>query len=312
MSVIRRTFDGLAVGPVKQAENLSVFPLLVARDRAPSYLTLGEAIAGGLARVGEVSEGGSVPTLRVENQAARPVLIMDGEELVGARQNRVVNLTILVPAQATLDIPVSCVEAGRWGGHTRHFAAAPRAHYAAGRAMKVAQVNAACAVGERHADQGAIWADIAEKSARLGALSHTSAMDAMFEHAADQLREFEARLAPGEREVGAMFAIDGRVVGLDLFDCGATWRTLMPKLAHSYGLEALDRLYSREHADAGPRGRRHRAPDARAFLLAVSRAEWAEFPAVGLGRDLRLTTAHLAGGALEYEGQVLHLVAFAQ
>jgi hypothetical protein len=42
------------------------------------------------------------------------VLILDGEELVGAKQNRIVNTTILVAAGAEIVIPVSCVEQGRW------------------------------------------------------------------------------------------------------------------------------------------------------------------------------------------------------
>ena len=73
-----------------------------------------EALDAGLARVEEVSEGGSVPELRFTNSAAMPILIVDGEELVGAKQNRVANLTILAPAKTTIRIPVSCVEAGRW------------------------------------------------------------------------------------------------------------------------------------------------------------------------------------------------------
>jgi hypothetical protein len=45
-----------------------------------------------------VSEGGSVPHLLFINDAMRPVLLLDGEELVGAKQNRVLNLTVLAAA----------------------------------------------------------------------------------------------------------------------------------------------------------------------------------------------------------------------
>ncbi len=55
-----------------------------------------------------------MPELRFVNHCERPVLLLDGEELVGAKQNRILNLTVLVPAHQTIVIPVSCVEAGRW------------------------------------------------------------------------------------------------------------------------------------------------------------------------------------------------------
>ena len=63
---------------------------------------------------GEVSRGGSVPELKVVNKSDRMLLILDGEELVGAKQNRIVNTTILIAGNTATVIPVSCVEQGRW------------------------------------------------------------------------------------------------------------------------------------------------------------------------------------------------------
>jgi hypothetical protein len=65
-------------------------------------------------RRGEVSRGGSVPELKVVNKSDRMLLILDGEGLVGAKQNRIVNTTILIAGNTTTVIPVSCVEQGRW------------------------------------------------------------------------------------------------------------------------------------------------------------------------------------------------------
>jgi len=89
-------------------------------------MTLDEALVGGLIEVTEVSQGGAVPELKVVNTSPRMVLILDGEELVGAKQNRIVNTTILVQAQSTTVIPVSCVEQGRWHYRSPRFSSEER------------------------------------------------------------------------------------------------------------------------------------------------------------------------------------------
>ena len=75
----------LTLSRPQSAGELTVLPLLRPGTAEPGYLTLGEALARGLTRVTEVSEGGSVPHLLFINDAMRPVLLLDGEELVGAK-----------------------------------------------------------------------------------------------------------------------------------------------------------------------------------------------------------------------------------
>jgi hypothetical protein len=292
----------LEVGPPVIAANLAMYPLLVPEESAPGYLTLDEALAAGLATVTEVSESGSVPELLVKNTAKQPVLILDGEELVGAKQNRIVNLTILVAAAQTLHIPVSCVEAGRWARRSREFAAAGRAHYASGRAQKLAQVSFAMrTTGDRMADQFAVWADIDEKSRRMQAESETRAAAEMYERSRAELEAFVAGLEPVPRQAGALFVINGAIAGMDVFDNPSTWRKSMRKLVHSYGLDALDR------AESAPR--RTMANPAR-FLSALKDAERERFPAIGVGDDVRLTGRAVVGGGLVVGDTVVHLVAF--
>jgi hypothetical protein len=80
-----------------------------------------------------------VPTLRLTSAADRPVLLLDGEELIGAKQNRVLN-TIVLAAHSKLTIPVSCVEQGRGAYKSARFAAGDASLYASVRALKAAKV----------------------------------------------------------------------------------------------------------------------------------------------------------------------------
>ena len=107
--------DLLSIGLPQTRGGLTVFPICLRTPLpASDYALLDEALADGSATVTEVSDSGSVPELLLRNGGGKPVLLLDGEELVGAKQNRVLNLTILAPAGKDLRIPVSCVEAGRW------------------------------------------------------------------------------------------------------------------------------------------------------------------------------------------------------
>ncbi|HSK11015.1 MAG TPA: DUF6569 family protein [Vicinamibacterales bacterium] len=293
----------LRVGPPVDVANLTMYPLIAAQESPAGYATLDEALAAGFVKVTEVSEAGHVPELSVVNNGPIPVLILDGEELIGAKQNRIVNLTILVPARTKLPLPVTCVEAGRWAHRSRSFSAAGRAHYASGRAMKLTQVSHYMrTAGVRHADQGAIWHDIDAKAERMAAFSPTHAAAAMYEQAREALDAFQAKLEAASGQLGAVFAINGAIVGLEAFDSPATWRKSMRKIVESYGLDALDRRDER-------RARARRDP-AR-FLAAVSRTSVERFPAVGLGEDLRLQAPKVAGAALALDDELVHLLAYA-
>src|SRR5687768_14063418 len=133
MSVLS-SLRSLHLGSPTAVHDLVVVPLLKSEADHHTYTTLDEAIENDLADVTEISETGSVCQLLVKNRSPRAILILDGEELVGAKQNRIVNLTILVAAESTLEIPVTCVEAGRWRQRSKAFSTAGRAHYASSRA----------------------------------------------------------------------------------------------------------------------------------------------------------------------------------
>jgi ARG/rhodanese/phosphatase superfamily protein len=302
MQSIQAFLSSVVVGPAAGSADLSIFPLLRTVPAEPAYDTLQDAIRAGKAKVTEVSEAGHVPELRVVNDGGSSVLIVDGEELIGAKQNRIVNVTILVPPQSTLTIPVSCVEAGRWRTQSKEFASAERAYHASGRRAKVEQVSASMRMSSsRDSDQAAIWAEIEAKSARLGASSSTRAAAAMFDKMRERLDAFTTELHPLEGQVGAVFAIRGAIAGLDAFDSARTWARVMPGLVRSYGLDALD---------AAIGGNGFAKPEPALFLDALGNAPLETFPAVGLGSDVRLGGDGVIGGALVVDDNVVHLLAF--
>lgn len=303
MSAIEEVLSQVEVAEPVSHGQLTMFPLVhVNGAAAPGYLTLGAAIAAGVATVTEISEGGSVPTLAVQNDGDLPVLLVDGEELVGARQNRIVNLTILAPAKRRLPIPVSCVERGRWSYRSRQFEDSPRAMPVSARARKTRDVSRAmCESGAHHADQGAVWEDVDRFASALGVSSPTSAMSDVFEARRSSIDEYVGAFACRRHQIGAVFAVGGRVVGADLFDAADTFRVYLPKLVRSYAVEAMARRAAPRVLPGG---------SARTFLDDVAKAPGGRFPAIGMGEDVRIESPRVAGAALVVDGRVVHLSAF--
>jgi hypothetical protein len=301
---IKSLIDSLAIGTAWNRFNLTVHPLIGSENGKASYLILDQAMATGQFRIVEVSVAGSVPELKVINGLSQPVLLLDGEELIGVKQNRVLNLTIMIPAKTEMTIPVSCVEAGRWRHDSDSFAAAGRAQFARGRAKKLTQVSAAlCETGGRHGDQTDIWNEIATKSVRMGVSSPTGAMAALYEQNQAQLNDFVHAMPRCERQVGAVVSINGQIVGVDVFDCADIFTGQAAKLIRSYAVDAMDRPSTA--VGNGPT-----ADAVRAFLDEVGGANTTRSKALGLGDDLRLDGLALAGAALEISGQIVHVVAF--
>ena len=126
MKTIDRLLSEVEIGPARTFGGMTLFPILDPKQEgaAPGYRTLDQALGAGEVRISEIGDHGSVPELQIENLGESAVLLLDGEELIGAKQNRVLNVTVLSPAGKTIKIPVSCVEAGRWASVGRHFSSA--------------------------------------------------------------------------------------------------------------------------------------------------------------------------------------------
>src|SRR3954454_10250028 len=121
--------DAVRIGEPDVCGPLTVFPLF---GPAPQleYLSFAQAVGLGVT-VKELDTGASVNDLLVLNPTDKNVLLYEGEEVIGAQQNRTFDVSILVAAGSPLQARVSCVEQARGDGarHDEAFAPAPQAAY---------------------------------------------------------------------------------------------------------------------------------------------------------------------------------------
>ena len=251
--------------------------------------------------VTEVSEGGSVPVLFVNNKADRDVIIVDGELLVGAKQNRVVNTTIVIPARTSVEIPVTCVEQGRWRYSSRNFSSGGSHSYSSLRSLKHRTVTESLRdTGRYTSDQGSIWGDIRAKMDRMASPSPTMSMSDVYESSVS--REEEARLAdevkPQPRQVGYFAYVREGFAGGDVFGSSELCRAKLSKLLRGHYLDSLDAYleFPRLTIEQVVEQLRGANPE--------------QFASVGRGTELRFETAAVQGACKLVDETIPHLAVF--
>ena len=284
-------------------ESLTLFPLLAEPVGSVDYLLSDEAMASGSVTVEEVGEAGSVPSLVVSNRADRPVLFLEGEELRGAKQNRVLNTSVLVAAGRTA-IPVSCVEQGRWRYVSRHFS--PSGMHSSPKLRHVLKksVSRSAEEGRGHgSDQMGVWKEVGRQMASLGSQSPTAAMADTYAAYQARLDEFRGRLKYVEGASGLAVAVGGKVVSVDLFDKPGTCRKVWDRLLTGVVMEALE---------AGPGGEEVGKDEVQEALAHLRGAPWQQTQPVGVGEEYRSdadggkhATALVLGGSVIHESLVV-------
>ena len=295
--------ESLRVGPALSHEGLTVFPVSNGPASALSYLLMDEALGLGTFRIGELGAG-SVPELLLVNASDSRVFLLNGEELVGAKQNRILNTSLLVEAHSEVKIPVSCVEQNRWQSRGAAMGKGG-VSFPSMRSHNTRSVHRSLKEsGVFRADQGEVWSDVASKLEAHGVRSKTHAMDEIYAQRRQSLRSYVDALPCPEDARGVVAAIGGRVACADVFDSPAIMAKLWRKLVESYALDAME---------LGDDGKRlsPRPEDIMTFLLVPAVAEVEPFDAPGIGKSLRMKAGDASGSALVFQDTIVHLEIFA-
>jgi hypothetical protein len=221
----------ISVDAPQGTPELQVFGFRWASDAGLCYATMDDALEEKTLDITEVSAAGQVPTLKVVNRADRMVFLMAGEQVIGAKQNRVLNASLMVAPKSELLVPVSCVEAHRWHAHSgslKFFSNLTSSHGALRKMMSGHAAEAYRREGSPSSVQDEVWQEVSRKLGAMGSVSPSAALSKAYEDHQGRLAEILARLQVPQGCQGAVYAVAGRLAGLDLFDQPATWRSSGP------------------------------------------------------------------------------------
>jgi hypothetical protein len=258
-------------------------------------MLLEEAVQQGKAKVTEVGEGGLVNEVQVAFAGPGCLLLIDGEEIVGAKQNRILNASFLVPPGKQVVIPVSCVEQGRWRPVSASFDAACRVLTSSARRSKLTRLTDSLTTGRGYdAGQHEVWHDVSAFLQRSSTVSSTGAYaDGVAKRSSRIERDLE-RLAPRAGQLGLAVVRGNTLVTLDLFGSARLYSRAWRKVAR--GILA--------DADDGPRDPSCAADIVQNALAAARRLQLAGNNAPGCGRTLYGTDDGFIWSALAWRDRV--------
>ena len=238
-NAVKSRLQSVQFGAIQMYKSIAIVPLIAPTDGMFQYRTLGEALATWDIAITEVSAAGSVPELMVVNRANKPVLLIDGEELAGAKQNRVLNTSILLKEVSETKIPVSCTEQGRRSYASKAFSESGNVMAYKSRSKKTRSVQCSIeASGAYHSDQGE--SGTASPSFRPKPAVDDGEEAYLIREGFEKLVALAEVVFPGFVNVAHGRGVMGRrPVGVDMLSLTAAYAKLHPKLVRSYMLEGL-------------------------------------------------------------------------
>lgn len=168
-----------------------------------------------------------------DNQGNLPVLMIDGEEITGSLQNRIIAQSTMVEAHTKTNIPVICAEQHRWRGlgtFKTGYCSYPKI-----RSILAASKNRINDV------QKEVWREIERKLTVTRTKSQTSSMHEIYDNLEEEVERYlEGFEGLNHHTIGFIGVAGNRILGCDIFRTTDIYHKFEKKLLRSYALDALE------------------------------------------------------------------------
>lgn len=207
-------------------ENMAVIPLKSKISYRLDLLTLKKGLELGLVKVKECEQS-TVNTIKVTNNAVAPLILIDGEEILGAKQNRIVNSTLLIAPKTTQPISVSCTEHGRWEYKSEFKQSEYLADFNTRRVKESASRS-------HQNSQKAIWDSINCLEVENSFKSPTGAMSESYDNLKADHNEFLKSFEIVDGQCGVLVIQNGEIKGFEIFYNPQIYKEYHEKVLRSY------------------------------------------------------------------------------
>lgn len=288
----------------QKEQNLSVVQIAADNQNSFSCISGPSAIKDDLIQVKEVSKQGSVNTLHVFNLSDKFVFMMDGDILAGAKQNRVLNTSVLLAPNTKTNIPVSCVERGRWSHISHKFDSTDYSAPSMMRAKKALRVSENLKKGMKHAsNQGEVWADVDNYSLKFKINSYSDNLSDVFDGKRKDFDEFIHSFQLDKSANGLAVFVKHSLLSLDIFNRTDIFSEYFPRILKGCAMEAFGLKGKSEMSEAEANFK------TLTFIDQFENLNFDEHPGVGVGIEKRFKSNDLTGFELIYNSNMIHFTA---
>ena len=226
-----------------QYKNLKLIPIRWKGSGTFDYplngnlIALGEAVRKGYVRISErgTASTDNVHWLIVENLSRKNIFIASGEIIAGGRQDRMVSRdTIMLSSQQRMQLPVMCVEEGRWSEKEKKFSYQEMANLHLRRTL------------DRSRNQVMIWREIYDQldkdKVKNASLAYAARKEDKKYLAAEleYWKYFEQKFKKSDSTIVGVVCMSGKnVIGCDLFASTSLFYSELPSLMVGYIHEAI-------------------------------------------------------------------------
>jgi hypothetical protein len=192
-----------------------------------------EMKSGGLV-ISEANDNGVVGKLTAINNTSSFLLLTDADVLIGAKQNRIINKSMLLAPLSKTSIDVSCIERLRWNYTSRDFSSpGSAADHDLRKAKMVSMLRKKNECMPAQDTQSAVWSHI---NNRLKEEDHVNVTESYYEMASVQFSLKADDFPQCEAENGCNgigIVVEGKVMSIDIFGSEELYRYYFPLLRDS-------------------------------------------------------------------------------
>ena len=221
--------NDLTVSAPSQKNNIVVF-FLRGPAVAQHYINLSDGLEKKLVTIKEKDEKLNINFLKINNQAAANLLLLNGEHISGYRlkQNRIVARSIIVKGKSEALIRVRCAEKKRWSHLINNeLKTSDSLFFAREHLMR---------------SQARVWSSIEQQYEQYNIKSFTLSAEAIYLKRKKLIDNFVDFFKPPQGTIGLALGDRYQINSLDLFSDSNCFQTYYKKILRGYAIENLKNI----------------------------------------------------------------------